>query len=120
MGVQHLQGQLRSVADIENCTDFLYHNFMPIHTSYTEARANLAQLMDRVIDDAEVAIITRRKQPAVAMIDAAELERMQTALYILSSPENVQRINEGIAEGKRGKIKPQSIVEIQAEFGLEP
>jgi antitoxin YefM len=92
---------------------------MPIHISYTEARANFAELMDRVVDDAEVAVITRHGQPTVAMIDAVLLERMQTSLHILSSPENVKRINEGIAEGKLGKNKAQSLEDIRAEFGLD-
>ncbi len=89
-----------------------------IYSSYTEARANFAKLMDKVVDDADVVVIERRGQPRVAMISADELERMQETLYILRSPENVRRINEGIEEGKRGKIKAQSVQEIRSEFGL--
>jgi PHD/YefM family antitoxin component YafN of YafNO toxin-antitoxin module len=63
--------------------------------------------MDRVIGDAEIAIITRRKHPAVAMINAAELERMQTTLYTLSSPENVRRINQGTAKASVAKSSPK-------------
>ncbi len=91
---------------------------MAIHTTYTEARANFAKLMDTVIDDADVVIIERRGHERVAMISADELERMQETLYILRSPTNARRINEGIEEGKQGRIKAQTVEEIRTEFGL--
>ena len=72
--------------------------------------------MDKVLDDAEIVIIERRGHERVAMISADELERIQETLYILHSPENARRINEGIAEGKQGRIKAQTALEIRSEF----
>ncbi len=72
--------------------------------------------MDKVLDDAVVVIIKRNEHERVAMISADELERMQETLYILHSSENVRRINEGIAEGKQGRIKAQTALEIRSEF----
>jgi antitoxin YefM len=92
---------------------------MAIHTSYTEARANLAELMNRVIDDADIAIITRRGQPAVALIDAAELERMQTKLHILGSPEHIRLIEQTAARAAKRTGKRSSAAALRAELGLE-
>jgi antitoxin YefM len=102
---------------VENCTERLYNRPM-IHSSYTEARANFAKLMDKVIDDADIVIIERRGHERVAMISAEQLERMQETLYVLNSPENARRIREGIEEGKQGRIKAQTAQEIRSEFGL--
>jgi prevent-host-death family protein len=45
-----------------------------IVTSYSEARGNLAFLMDRAVEDAEELHITRRGKPDVVLIAADELE----------------------------------------------
>src|SRR5687767_9342180 len=46
---------------------------MAIQTTYTEARANLARLCDRVTDDRETVIIKRRGAADVALVAADEL-----------------------------------------------
>jgi antitoxin YefM len=91
---------------------------MAIQTTYTEARANFSKLMDTVENDADVVIVKRRGHQRIAWISADELERMQETLYILRSPENIRRINQGIEEGKQGRIKAQTAQEICNEFGL--
>ena len=48
---------------------------MPIQTTYTQARANLASLWDEVTTNREVVIIERRGAEAVALISATELDR---------------------------------------------
>jgi antitoxin YefM len=40
-------------------------------------------------------------------------------VYLLRSPENARRLLDAIDESKTGKIKPQSITELQQELGIE-
>ena len=49
---------------------------MAIETTYTQARAEFARLLDRVGDDREVVLIQRRGHTPVALVAADELESL--------------------------------------------
>ncbi len=70
---------------------------MPVIT-YTDARNHLASAMDRVVEDREVAIITRSGREAVVMVAQGEWDAIQTTLCLLSSPRNAARLHEAIRE----------------------
>ncbi len=48
---------------------------MVIRTTYTQARANLARLMEEVTENRETVIIRRRGRGDVALVAADELRR---------------------------------------------
>ena len=76
---------------------------MSIETSYSEARANLARLMDRVAEDAETVIIHRRGRPDVALVDAAELRSLQETVPLLASRANARRLFDAMDRAERGE-----------------
>ena len=65
---------------------------MTIQTTYTQARAGLAKLLDRVTHDREVVMIQRRGEEEVAMIAASELASLTETAYLLRSPANAERL----------------------------
>ncbi len=65
---------------------------MTIHSTYTQARAGLAQLLDKVTHDDKVVIIHRRGEEDVALIAAAELNGLLETIYLLRSPANAERL----------------------------
>lgn len=73
--------------------------------TYTAARANLADTMDRVCDDHEPIIITRNSQQAVVMMSLDDFNALEETSYLLRSPKNARRLLESIAslEGGNGK-----------------
>jgi antitoxin YefM len=93
---------------------------MSVETSYTHARANLAKLMDRVTQDRETIIITRRGGERVAMIAADELESLLETAYLLRSPKNAQRLMAALESAREGEGKRMSPEEIRGAFGLDP
>ena len=66
--------------------------------SYTQARQNLAQTMERVCEDHEAVIITRRQADSVVMMSLAEYEALEETAYLLRSPANAARLWKGIQE----------------------
>lgn len=70
--------------------------------NYTDARAGLKKLMDRVIDDCAPAMITRQKGGPVVMVSLAEWNAMEETNYLMSSPENARRLQEAIDQLKAG------------------
>ena len=92
---------------------------MPIQTTYTQARANLAALWDEVTLNREVVIIQRRGAEAVALISAEELEGLMETAYLLRSPKNAGRLLRAMARAQRKDGTPQTLDELRTEIGLD-
>lgn len=79
----------------------------PISTSYTDARQNLASLLDRVEQENAVALITRRGHKDIAILPAEELIALTESLHLLRSPKNAERLfralNESIARDEQNE-----------------
>ena len=92
---------------------------MSLEVSYSEARNNLASLMDQVIDDCEVVVIKRRGRSAVAMIDADELSSLLETEYLFRSPKNSERLMSAIKQVEAGGGEVITIEQLRKEFGAE-
>lgn len=79
--------------------------------SYTEARQNLAAVMDEVCDSRAPLIITRRRARPVVMLSLEEWEGIQETMHLLSNPKNAQRLRESIAAADRGELEPHDLIE---------
>jgi len=93
---------------------------MAIRTTYTQARANLADLCDEVTDNREVVIISRRGAEDVALIAASELSGLDETAHLLRSPRNAERLLAALERSKAGTVKPQTVEQLRRDFGLEP
>jgi antitoxin YefM len=91
---------------------------MPIQTTYTQARANLASLWDEVTRNREVIIIERRGAESVALISADELEGLLETAYLLRSPENAERLLRALTRARQKEGVPQTIEELKREVGF--
>jgi antitoxin YefM len=94
---------------------------MAIHTTYTEARANLARLWDQATHDRETVIISRRGADDVAMIAADELASLQETAHLLRSPANAARLLSALERALRNEGEPTSVDDLRREvaFGDE-
>jgi antitoxin YefM len=92
---------------------------MTIQTNYTQARANLAKLMDRVSHDREIIIIQRRGEEDVAMISADELSGLLEMAYLLRSPENAERLLSALGRALKNEGEAFTIEELRQEVGLD-
>ncbi len=77
--------------------------------TYTTARANLADTMDRVCDDHEPIIITRNSQQAVVMMSLDDFKALEETSYLLRSPKNARRLLESMASLETGKGKERKL-----------
>ncbi|HUP00976.1 MAG TPA: type II toxin-antitoxin system prevent-host-death family antitoxin [Gemmatimonadota bacterium] len=93
---------------------------MTIRTSYTQARANLAKLLDRVTRDRETVIIERRGAQEVALISAEELAGLEETAHLLRSPKNAERLLAALTRALGKTVEPSSVEDVRRELGLEP
>lgn len=89
-------------------------------TTYSQARANLAALLDRVLKDRETVIIERRKGGRVAMIAEEELSSILETARLLRSPRNARRLLAALHDALEGKGVAMTLDELRREVGLEP
>jgi antitoxin YefM len=73
--------------------------------SYTDARNQLASLIEAANEDREPVTITRNGAAAVVLVDAGEYAAMAETIHLLASPKNAARLHKGLAEFKAGKFK---------------
>ncbi len=92
---------------------------MSISLTYTQARANLAKLLDEVSLNKEVVIINRKNAENVALVSESELSGLLETAHLLRSPKNAKRLLEALLDVQDGKGKPQSVDDLKREFGLE-
>lgn len=91
---------------------------MPIQTTYTSARANLAKLCDEVTKNQEIVIINRRGSNDVALVSAEELSSLMETAHLLRSPKNVERLLTALNRAKAQKPKPKTVASLRKELGL--
>ena len=86
--------------------------------SYSEARENLASLIEEVISTREQIVIERRGYEPVAMIPADELSGLIETAHLLRSPKNAKRLLEALLRSYRGGGEQMDLDEISRAVGL--
>lgn len=70
--------------------------------SYTESRANYAQVLDDVVNNREETIITRAGHEPVVIVSLADYESLRETAYLLRSPANARRLLDAIDNLEQG------------------
>jgi len=92
---------------------------MTIQTTYTQARASLAKLLDEVTHNRQVVIIHRRGEEDVALVSADELESLLETAHLLSSPANAERLLNALGRALRQDSAPLTLEQLRREVGLD-
>ncbi len=66
--------------------------------TYTAARQNLAKTMEKVCEDHDPIIITRKTTNSVVIMSLEDYEALEETAYLLRSPKNTRRLIESIAQ----------------------
>ena len=92
---------------------------MTVQVSYSQARQELASLLNDVTSDREVVIINRRNGEPAALIAADELVSLTETAHLLHSPANASRLLDALARALKGKGEQMTVSQLRAEVGLE-
>ena len=80
--------------------------------SFSETRANLKAVMDKVVVDRAPITVTRaRGQENVVMVSASEWASIEETLYLLRSPANARELLASIAELDAGKGEERTLID---------
>jgi antitoxin YefM len=79
--------------------------------TYSDTRANLKDVLDRVVENRSPVVIARKRGESVVMVSLADWTAMEETLYLSSSPRNAKRLAEAIAELDAGQGTERDLIE---------
>jgi antitoxin YefM len=81
--------------------------------TYTDLRQNLKTYMDKVFQDNDPLIITRKNSENVVLISIDEYNSLMETNYLLSNEANSKHLKKSITQHKSGKIKSKKLYEYE-------
>ena len=88
--------------------------------TYSAARKKLVETMERVCDNHEPIIVTRRNARPVVMMSLEDYGAIEETAYLLRSPANAARLRESISQAEAGRVEVRELVEPLPEHLSEP
>ncbi|MEN8654227.1 type II toxin-antitoxin system Phd/YefM family antitoxin [Streptomyces sp. 21So2-11] len=90
----------------------------------TQARAELAELINRVVYGGERVVVTRHGKPLVALVSAADLQRLESDAevaeeQVISSVSTIGSLASAPGERRRFGIAAEHRIERGTEHGVE-
>lgn len=79
--------------------------------SFTEARNSLKAVLDRVINDADTTVITRRDSQDAVVMSLDYYNSLMETVHLLRSPANVEHLNKSIAQYREGKVTERKLLD---------
>ncbi len=73
--------------------------------TFTEARNNLRSVLDKVVDDADYTIITRRDRADAVVMSLESFNSLLETVHLLKSPANAAHLARSIEQFRAGKVR---------------
>ena len=84
---------------------------------FTEAKAHLSELVDRVWRERDRIVVTRNGRPVAVLISPEELEGLEETLDLLSDDEARPSLRRAKAEDEAGEAELLSSEQARERFG---
>ncbi len=95
-----------------NCIDWSAAEHAGEHMrtiAFTDARANFKRVIDQVVDDVDVTLITRRDAPNAIVMSQEHYDSLMETVHLLRSPANVAHLERSIGQLRAGKVKARRL-----------
>ncbi|MBL8397351.1 MAG: type II toxin-antitoxin system prevent-host-death family antitoxin [Candidatus Accumulibacter sp.] len=79
--------------------------------NFSDARNNLKQLIDRVVEDADVAVIARRDAPDAVVMSLDTFNSWMETVHLLKTPANASHLAKSIRQLRSGKARERALVD---------
>ncbi len=79
--------------------------------TYTDARAKLKDVMDRVVENHEEVVVTRKNGKPVVMVSLDAWNSIQETMHLLSTPANARALRDSIAQLDEGSGTERALIE---------
>jgi antitoxin YefM len=79
--------------------------------NFSEARNSLKSLVDRVVEDADYTVITRRDAPDAVVMSLDTFNSLMETVHLLKSPANATHLLRSIDQYHLGNTTERALVE---------
>ncbi len=83
--------------------------------NYTNLRENMKTYMDRVTDDYETMIVTRKDNKNVVMLSEESYNNLMENIYVMGNKVNYDWLMESKSQLESGDIDSHNLVEVKAD-----
>ncbi|MBU3602624.1 type II toxin-antitoxin system Phd/YefM family antitoxin [Polynucleobacter sp. AM-25C3] len=79
--------------------------------NFSDARNQFKQVIDQVVSDCDVAIISRRDADDAVIMSLNTYNSMMETLHLLKSPANVKHLEKSLAQYHKGQTKEKALID---------
>lgn len=83
--------------------------------NYSTVRSNLKEYCDKVIDNHETLIITRKNEENVVLMGLEEYNDMMNTIKILKNPKYFKDLSKSLKQVEEGKIVIKKVADVIGE-----
>ena len=83
--------------------------------NYTNLRDNMKAYMDKVTDDYETMIVTRKDNKNVVMISEEAYNNLMENVHVMGNKANYDWLMESKEQLEKGKVVTQDLIEVNAD-----
>lgn len=89
--------------------------FIMLAVNYTTLRENMKSYMDKVTDDYETMIVTRKDNKNVVMLSEESYNNLMENIHVMGNKANYDWLMESKAQLEKGTISTHNLVEVDAD-----
>ena len=79
--------------------------------TFTEARNKLKTVLDRVVNDADYTVITRRDAEDTVVMSLEYFNSLLETVHLLKSPANAAHLERSIAQYRQGQVIEKDLLD---------
>jgi antitoxin YefM len=79
--------------------------------NFSEARNRLKNVIDQVVNDADIAVITRRDAGDAVVMSLDHFNGLMETVHLLKSPANAAHLSKSIKQYRAGKTQPHELTD---------
>lgn len=80
--------------------------------NFSDARNSLRTVIDQVVEDADVTVISRRDAPDAVVMSFDYYSSLMETVHLLSSPANAAHLAKSIAQARSGQAKQRELIDV--------
>ncbi|SFM04872.1 type II toxin-antitoxin system Phd/YefM family antitoxin [Rugamonas rubra] len=80
--------------------------------NFSDARNSLRAVIDQVVEDADVTVISRRDAPDAVVMSFDFYSSLMETVHLLSSPANAAHLAKSIAQARSGQATQRELISI--------
>ena len=81
--------------------------------NFSDARNQFKQVIDQVVSDCDVAVISRRDAEDAVVMSLNTYNSMMETLHLLKSPANVKHLEKSLAQYRKGQTKEKTLIDAE-------